>query len=75
MEVKKWRDGNDMICNECGEPIYETQPVVATISQMPKKRHCRHFLCSPNASITVIGNGEATVFRRGVIWKKKILDY
>ena len=64
MELRKWRDGTDMICSECGEPIYEPQPMVGTISQAPKKRHCRHFLCSPNASITVIGNGQATVLKK-----------
>ena len=64
MEIMKWRDGSDMVCSECGEPIYTTQPVVATNTHVLKKRHCRHFLCSPNASITVIGNGQATVFKR-----------
>ncbi|MBA7705677.1 hypothetical protein ES703_114512 [subsurface metagenome] len=64
MDIRKWRDGTDMICSECGEPIYEPQPMVATNTQAPKKRHCRHFLCSPNASITVIGDGKATVFKK-----------
>ena len=63
MEIQKWRDGSDKICSKCGEPIYNTQPIVGTISQALKKRHCRHFLCSPNASITIIGNGQVTVIK------------
>ena len=64
MEIGKWRDGSDMTCSECGEPIYTTQPMVATNTQALKKRHSRHFLCSPNASITVIGNGQVTVVKK-----------
>lgn len=64
MEKAKWRDGSDMICSECGEPIYTYQPLVATTTHVQKKRHCRHFMCSPTASITIIGNGEVTVFKR-----------
>ncbi len=63
MDIAKWRDGSDRICSECGEPIYTVQPMVGTITQVPKKRHCRHFLCSPNASITLIGNGKVNVFK------------
>ena len=64
MEIRKWRDGSDMTCSECGEPIYTLQPMVTTITHALKKRHSRHFLCSPTASITVIGNGQAAVFKK-----------
>jgi hypothetical protein len=63
MEISKWRDGKDMVCDVCGQPIYKQQPLVATSTQVLKKRHCRHFMCSPNASITIIGNGEMTVYK------------
>lgn len=65
MEVSKWRDGSDMICDVCHEPIYTTQPLRATTTHVAKKRHCRHFMCSPNASITIIGNGGTSVFKGG----------
>lgn len=71
MEIMKWRDGSEKICEICDEPIYTTQPIVGTITQVPKKRHCRHFLCLPNASITVIGNGQVTVFKKSRV----ILSY
>ncbi|KKN79360.1 hypothetical protein LCGC14_0341420 [marine sediment metagenome] len=47
MGIAKWRDGSDKLCSECGEPIFTFQPMVSTTTQIPKKRHCRHFLCFP----------------------------
>ena len=61
MEIMKWKDGSDVICQVCGEPVYEGQPVQATISHNPKKRHAEHFLCG-GGTMTVIGGGEITVY-------------
>lgn len=55
METRKWRDGADMICSICGEPILEGQPSNATISQSPKKRSCNHFFCD-GGTMTLIGS-------------------
>lgn len=56
LEIAKWRDGADMICEVCGQPIYRTQPMYSSTTQIAKKRHCWHFFCDPNSSMTIIGN-------------------
>ena len=55
MKTEKWRDGTSMVCSKCGRLIFKGQPFNATISQLPKKRECSHFLCS-GGTITVIGS-------------------
>ncbi len=62
-DVMKWRDGSDVICEICHQPIYSDQPVVATITHNIKKRHAKHFLCD-GGTITVIGNNQVTVFKK-----------
>lgn len=58
--VEKWRDGTDMICSICGQPIYTNQPRYATSSQSPGKRTCSHYSCE-GGTVTVIGSPEPGV--------------
>ena len=57
-EIEKWRDGTNMICSVCGQPILRQQPRYATISHSPKKRDCYHYFCQGGV-ITVIGSPQA----------------
>ena len=55
MTTVKWRDGADMICSICKEPICKGQPFNATISHSPHKRDCSHFFCK-GGTMTIIGS-------------------
>jgi len=59
-EAEKWRDGTDMICSVCHQPIYRDQPRYATISHSPKKRDCSHYFCQ-GGTMTVIGSPQVGV--------------
>lgn len=48
---ERWRDGTDMICSICEEPIFTGQPFNATISHLPQKRDCSHFFCNGSHTI------------------------
>jgi hypothetical protein len=56
-EISKWRDGEDVICDICGKPIYNNEPVKATISHKKGKRHARHYFCD-GGTMTIIGSPE-----------------
>ena len=60
METEKWRDGIDMICSICKEPIFKDQPRNATTSHSPQKRDCSHFFCK-GGTMTIIGSPEPNV--------------
>jgi len=59
-EIEKWRDGTDMICSVCREPIYTNQPRYATISHSPKTRTASHYFCH-GGTVTIIGSQESGV--------------
>ena len=55
------KDGREMRCSICGNPIVKGQPFQASISQKIGKRDCYHFVCA-GGTITVIGQNEVSVF-------------
>ena len=55
--IEKWRDGTDMVCSICEQPIFTNQPRYATITQSPKKRNASHYTCR-GGTVTVIGSPE-----------------
>ena len=41
-EVKKWEDGEDMVCANCGKLIYEGEKFIRTEASEPEKRDVIH---------------------------------
>lgn len=56
-ETEKWRDGVDMVCSICTEPILRGQARYATTSHAIKKRSAQHFTCA-GGKVWVIGPRE-----------------
>jgi hypothetical protein len=41
-KVQKWEDGQDMVCANCGKPIYEGEEIARTVTSEPEKRDAIH---------------------------------
>jgi hypothetical protein len=59
-EIEKWRDGTDMTCSVCGQPIYTDQARYRTASELPKKRKAQHYFCAGGV-VTIMGSPEPGV--------------
>jgi len=60
IEIEKWRDGTDMVCSICHNPILKSQPRYSTISHSPKKRDSYHYFCK-GGTIIVVGSPQSGV--------------
>ncbi len=68
-EIMKWKDGKDVICEKCLKPIYDNEPVKATITHNIKKRHASHFFCD-GGTMTIIGSPEPGILEITTLGKK-----